>query len=109
MYLLHVIHLDSLNLHVNILILFFYISLPHDIKNFFSCLNYLFIIFQIGDFFLLHLLGKNMEIMQFGKLIDDLSLHLQLGDNIQTAPSLDMVLSPLNPPINLRVHREKEA
>lgn len=66
------------------------------------------IIFQVGDFLLLHLLGQNMNMMQFTEVLDELSSRLHLGNNLPTAPST-LELSPMYPSDKLRLHKETEA
>ncbi|XP_065212168.1 innexin inx3 [Planococcus citri] len=63
---------------------------------------------QIGDFFLLHLLGQNMSMMCFGELLDELSHKLHIENNIPTAPST-MELSPMYTSDKLKLHKETEA
>lgn len=65
-------------------------------------------IFQVGDFLLLHLLGQNMNMMQFTEVLDELSSRLHLGNNLPTAPST-LELSPMYPSDKLRLHKETEA
>jgi len=66
------------------------------------------ILFQVGDFLLLHLLGQNMNMAQFTEVLDDLSARLHLGNNLPTAPST-LELSPIYPMDKLRHHKETEA
>lgn len=63
---------------------------------------------QVGDFFLLHLLGQNMNNMFFGEVLDELSNNLHLTNNAPTAPST-MELAPIYPNDKLRLHKETEA
>lgn len=62
----------------------------------------------MGDFLLLHLLGQNMNMMEFKGVLDELSLRLHLGNNLPTAPST-LELSPMYPTDKLRLHKETEA
>lgn len=62
----------------------------------------------MGDFLLLHLLGQNMNMMQFTDVLEDLSSRLHLGNNMPTAPST-LELSPIYPTDKLKLHKETEA
>jgi len=44
---------------------------------------------QIGDFFLIHLLGQNMNLMVFGEILDELVRRMNFGSNsnLPSAPS----------------------
>lgn len=42
---------------------------------------------QIGDFFLLHLLGQNMSHMQFSEILEKLNSRLNINENLQTSGS----------------------
>jgi len=71
-------------------------------------ISYKWILFQVGDFLLLHLLGQNMNMSEFNEVLDDLSSRLHLGNNLPTAPST-LELSPMYPSDKLRLHKETEA
>lgn len=58
---------------------------------------------QVGDFLLLHLLGQNMNIMQFNEVLDELTRRLHLGSSsgasptsVPSAPST-LEMSPIYP------------
>lgn len=65
-----------------------------------------FVRFQVGDFLLLHLLGQNMNVMQFNELLDELCRRLHLGSSsgaspasVPSAPST-LEMSPIYPEID---------
>ncbi|XP_017786663.1 PREDICTED: innexin inx3 [Nicrophorus vespilloides] len=55
---------------------------------------------QVGDFFLLHLLGQNMNLMVFGEILEELVRRLNFGSNsnLPSAPST-LEMSPIYPEI----------